>query len=67
MKTDETPIPSFFGAAFRRVSLALLAGGLVFALAGTKGILKMPDTFSRMQASRRMINRFIVSPFRPPA
>ena len=25
--------------------------GLVFALAGTLGILKMPDTFSRMQAS----------------
>ena len=24
---------------------------LVFALAGTKGIIKMPDTFSRMQAS----------------
>ncbi len=29
----------------------LIAAGLVFALAGTKGILKMPDTFSRMQAS----------------
>ena len=29
----------------------LIAIGLVFALAGTKGILKMPDTFSRMQAS----------------
>ena len=28
----------------------LLIGG-VFALAGTIGILKMPDTFSRMQAS----------------
>ena len=25
--------------------------GLIFALAGTKGIIKMPDTFSRMQAS----------------
>ena len=25
--------------------------GLIFALAGTLGILKMPDTFSRMQAS----------------
>ena len=25
--------------------------GLVFALAGTLGILKMPDTFSRMQAA----------------
>ena len=24
---------------------------LIFACAGTKGILKMPDTFSRMQAS----------------
>lgn len=29
----------------------LIAIGLVFALAGTKGIIKMPDTFSRMQAS----------------
>ena len=29
----------------------LIACGLVFALAGTKGILKMPDTFCRMQAS----------------
>ena len=29
----------------------LLAAGFVFALAGTKGILKMPDTFCRMQAS----------------
>ena len=28
-----------------------LAIGLIFALAGTKGILKMPDAFSRMQAS----------------
>jgi len=25
--------------------------GLIFALAGTKGIIKMPDIFSRMQAS----------------
>ena len=25
--------------------------GLIFALAGTKGVLKMPDAFSRMQAS----------------
>jgi len=25
--------------------------GLVFAVAGTKGTLKMPDTYSRMQAS----------------
>ena len=29
----------------------LIAIGLFFALAGTLGILKMPDTFSRMQAS----------------
>ena len=29
----------------------LIAAGFVFALAGTKGILKMPDTFCRMQAS----------------
>ena len=29
----------------------LIVGGLVFAVAGTIGILKMPDTFSRMQAS----------------
>ena len=29
----------------------LIAAGLVFAVAGTKGILKMPDTFCRMQAS----------------
>ena len=29
----------------------LIAVGLVFAVAGTKGILKMPDTFCRMQAS----------------
>ena len=29
----------------------LIAVGLVFACAGTKGIIKMPDTFSRMQAS----------------
>ena len=29
----------------------LIVGGLVFAVAGTKGILKMPDTFCRMQAS----------------
>ena len=28
-----------------------LAIGLIFALAGTKGILKMPDALSRMQAS----------------
>ena len=29
----------------------LIAVGLVFAVAGTKGIIKMPDPFSRMQAS----------------
>ena len=29
----------------------LIVCGLVFAVAGTKGILKMPDTFCRMQAS----------------
>ena len=30
---------------------ALIVIGLFFALAGTKGIIKMPDTFCRMQAS----------------
>ena len=29
----------------------LMLGGLFFAVAGTKGILKMPDAFCRMQAS----------------
>ena len=29
----------------------LMVAGFVFALAGTKGILQMPDTFCRMQAS----------------
>lgn len=29
----------------------LIAIGLVFALAGTLGVMKMPDTFCRMQAS----------------
>ena len=29
----------------------LIAVGVVFALAGTIGVAKMPDTFSRMQAS----------------
>lgn len=29
----------------------LIAIGAIFALAGTIGIIKMPDTFSRMQAS----------------
>ena len=35
----------------RIVADILIAIGLVFALAGTKGTLKMPDTYSRMQAS----------------
>ena len=35
----------------RIVSDVLIAVGLIFALAGTKGVLKMPDTFCRMQAS----------------
>lgn len=30
---------------------ALIVVGLFFALAGSKGIIKMPDTFCRMQAS----------------
>ena len=29
----------------------LLAAGFIFALAGAKGLLQMPDTFCRMQAS----------------
>lgn len=29
----------------------LIAAGLIFALAGTLGVMKMPDTFCRMQAS----------------
>ena len=29
----------------------LIAAGLVFAVAGTRGIVKMPDPFSRMQAA----------------
>ena len=37
--------------ALRIVIDALIVIGLFFALAGTKGILKMPDTFCRMQAS----------------
>ena len=37
--------------ALRIVIDVLIGIGLVFALAGTKGIIKMPDTFSRMQAS----------------
>ena len=28
-----------------------MAVGLIFCLAGVKGLIKMPDTFSRMQAS----------------
>ena len=35
----------------RIIADILIAIGLVFALAGTKGTLKMPDTYSRMQAS----------------
>ena len=35
----------------RIIADLLLAIGAVFALAGTIGVLKMPDTFSRMQAS----------------
>ena len=37
--------------ALRIVIDVLLAIGAIFALAGTIGLLKMPDTFSRMQAS----------------
>jgi len=37
--------------AIRIVIDLLIAIGLFFALAGTKGIIKMPDTFCRMQAS----------------
>jgi len=29
----------------------LMVAGLVFALAGTKGVIQMPDAFCRMQAS----------------
>lgn len=35
----------------RIISDVLIAIGAIFALAGTIGILKMPDTYSRMQAS----------------
>jgi len=35
----------------RIIADLLIAVGAIFALAGTLGILKMPDTFSRMQAS----------------
>ena len=37
--------------ALRVIIDVLCAVGFIFALAGTKGILKMPDTFCRMQAS----------------
>ena len=37
--------------ALRIVIDVLIAIGAIFALAGTIGLLKMPDTFSRMQAS----------------
>ena len=37
--------------ALRIVIDALLVIGAFFALAGTLGVLKMPDTFCRMQAS----------------
>ena len=37
--------------ALRIVIDLLIAFGLFFALAGTLGVLKMPDTFCRMQAS----------------
>lgn len=37
--------------AIRIIIDVLLAVGVFFALAGTIGVLKMPDTFSRMQAS----------------
>ena len=37
--------------AIRIVIDVLMVIGLVFCLAGVKGLIKMPDTFSRMQAS----------------
>ena len=37
--------------ALRVVFDLLIAVGAIFALAGTIGVAKMPDTFSRMQAS----------------
>ena len=37
--------------AVRVIIDLFIAIGLFFALAGTKGIIKMPDTFCRMQAS----------------
>ena len=37
--------------AIRIVIDILIAIGAIFALAGTIGILKMPDTYCRMQAS----------------
>ena len=36
----------------------LIAVGLVFACAGTIGIIKMPDPFSRMQAATCTVRRF---------
>ncbi|MBR3473509.1 MAG: monovalent cation/H(+) antiporter subunit G [Oscillospiraceae bacterium] len=38
-------------SAVRIIADILIGIGGIFALAGTIGILKMPDTFSRMQAS----------------
>ena len=35
----------------RIASDVLIAIGVIFALAGTLGVMKMPDTFCRMQAS----------------
>ena len=37
--------------AVRIIADVLIAVGAIFALAGTIGILRMPDPFSRMQAS----------------
>ena len=37
--------------ALRIVIDVLIAIGVIFALAGTIGLIKMPDTFCRMQAS----------------
>lgn len=37
--------------ALRIIIDLLMAIGLVFCIAGVKGIIKMPDTFCRMQAS----------------
>ena len=40
-----------FELIIRIVADLFIGLGLFFALAGTKGIIKMPDTFCRMQAS----------------